>query len=157
MTGTAVAVRRVLVAAVAVALLAVGAAACEPTAASTPGSSSPEAAHVLALVNSYRAAHGLGPLAEAGDAASKAQQQADAMAGATSIWHSDLASGIQPGWSALGENVGVGSSPDGVESAFEGSSPHRANLLSTSFDQVGVGVAWGPDGRAYVAEEFVGR
>lgn len=152
--------RRALFAAIGVAVLALSASACAPAGARARpayAAQSPDAAHVVALVNNYRAANGLGPLAEAGDATSKAQQQANQMAGAGSIWHSNLASGIQPGWYAVGENVGAGGNVDGVEGAFQASAPHRANLLSGSFDQVGVGVAYGGDGRVYVAEEFVGR
>jgi uncharacterized protein YkwD len=109
------------------------------------------------LVNQFRADNGLGPLAEASDAIGKAELQAIAMANAGTIFHSDLASGIQPGWFAIGENVGYGGSVDQVAAELDASPPHRANLLSTSYDQYGVGVAVGGNGLVYVAEEFVGR
>ena len=44
-----------------------------------------------------------------------------------------------------------------IESMFEASSPHRANLLNGSFNQIGVGVTVGDDGQLYVTEFFVGR
>jgi uncharacterized protein YkwD len=118
---------------------------------------SPDAEHLAALVNQFRAANGLGPLAEASDAVGKAELQAIAMANAESMFHSNLTSGIQPGWFALGENVGYGGSVDQINADLQASAPHRANLLSTSYDQYGVGVAVGGNGLVYVAEEFVGR
>ncbi len=149
---------RPVVAAVGVAVLAIGAAACAPPAAeSQPGSQSPAVAQALALVNNYRAVNGLGPLVEAGDAAGKAQLQANAMAAAGAIFHSDLASGIQPGWRALGENVGYGGSVDQVQAQLQASAPHRANMLSGAYNQMGIGVAVGANGLVYVAQEFVGR
>ena len=114
--------------------------------------------HALGVINNYRASNGLGPLALAGDATAKAQQHADDMAGQGNIFHSgSLSDGISDGWTALGENVGVAGSFDQVEGMFQNSSSHRANLLSGSYNQVGIGLAWGGDGQLYVTEDFVGR
>jgi uncharacterized protein YkwD len=150
---------RTLGAAVGVAALAVTATACDPAPQSQPSIStqSPTVAHALALLNGYRASNGLGPLIEASDAAGKAQMQANAMAAAGGIYHSDLASGIQPGWRTIAENVGYGRSVDEVQAQLQASAPHRANMLSSSYNQIGIGVAVGPNGLTYVAQEFVGR
>jgi uncharacterized protein YkwD len=43
-------------------------------------------------------------------------------------------------WSIGGENVGVGSTLDGLEGAFMRSTPHRRNILRTGFDHAAVGV-----------------
>ena len=43
-------------------------------------------------------------------------------------------------WSIGGENVGVGSTLDGLEGAFMNSPPHRKNILRTAFDHAAVGV-----------------
>jgi uncharacterized protein YkwD len=43
-------------------------------------------------------------------------------------------------WSIGGENVGVGSTLDGLESAFMRSTSHRRNILRTGFDHAAVGV-----------------
>jgi uncharacterized protein YkwD len=43
------------------------------------------------------------------------------------------------GWSSAGENVGVGSTENGLWQAFLGSAPHHANIDSASFDRLGVG------------------
>ena len=138
-----------------------GASACQPrrslstTAAYAPSS---EADQVLSLLNGYRSSNGLPALEVAGDATAKAQQHSDDMAAQGTLFHSsDLAAGIQPGWSTLGENVGVGSSPDEVQALFEGSGPHRDNMLSSAYNQVGIGVAHGADGRLYVTQFFVAR
>jgi uncharacterized protein YkwD len=113
---------------------------------------------VLSLLNDYRVANGLAPLAVAGDATAKAQSHSDEMAAAGSLFHSaDLASGIQPGWSMLGENVGAGSTADQLQSMFEASSEHRANMLNPAYDQVGIGVAFSPDGRIWITQFFVAR
>jgi uncharacterized protein YkwD len=117
-----------------------------------------EVAQLVSMVNNYRAANGLPALATASDATAKAQQHSNDMAAQGRIYHSSsMSSGIKSGWSALGENVGMGGSVSQVESMFEGSGPHRANLLNGDFTQIGVGVAHGSDGQLYVTEFFVGR
>jgi uncharacterized protein YkwD len=144
--------------------LVVGVAACNPRrSASAPVAvqavaPSSDYDQALFLLNGFRAANGLPSLAVAGDATAKAQEHSDEMAAAASLFHSsDLASGIQPGWSMLGENVGVGSSAAQLESMFEASSAHRDNLLNWAYNQVGVGVTRGGDGRLYVTQFFVAR
>jgi uncharacterized protein YkwD len=113
---------------------------------------------MLSLVNGFRAANGLPALAQAGDATAKAQQHSTEMAANRSLVHSSsLDSGIQPGWLALGENVGVGGSTSQLESMFEASGPHRQNLLNGAYNQIGIGAARGGDGQLYITEFFVGR
>ena len=138
-----------------------GATACQPrrslstTTAFRPSS---EADQVLSLLNGYRSENGLSALEVAGDATAKAQQHSGDMAAQGTLFHSsDLAAGIQPGWSILGENVGVGSTPDELQAMFEASGPHRDNMLNGGYNQVGIGVTQGGDGRLYVTQFFVGR
>jgi uncharacterized protein YkwD len=151
---------------VAVGTIGIGSAACQPKrAASAPARPAPaqaasgsEAEQMLSLVNNYRSANGLGALSIAGDANAKAQQHAEEMAAQGRIYHSSsLPSGIQPGWSALGENVGMGGSVGQLESMFEASGPHSKNLLNGAYNQVGVGLARGGDGTLFVTQFFVGR
>ena len=141
-----------------------GSAACQPRRSPAASIAAPVAApssesdQVLSLLNGFRAANGLPALAVAGDATAKAQEHADAMAAQGTLFHSSsLDSGIQPGWTLLGENVGVGWSPTQLESMFEGSGPHRDNMLNGAYNQVGIGVTHGGDGRIYVTQFFVGR
>jgi hypothetical protein len=57
-----------------------------------------------------------------------------------------------PNWRAWGENVGVGATPQSIESAFMASPPHRANILG-NFTHMGVGVVMA-NGRIWVTERF---
>jgi len=144
--------------ALAVGLLALGSAACEPPPAAPRTGTAAELAQLTALINNFRAAHGVGPLATASDATAKAQQHATDMAAARSLFHSSsLTSGLQPGAHAFGENICVASTVSQIESILEGSPPHRDTMLSTRYNQLGVGIAYGSDGRIYVSETFVGR
>jgi uncharacterized protein YkwD len=126
---------------------------------------SAEAHTVVNAVNSYRAAHGLGPLSVASTLVNKAQYWANSMAagtcgssnGTANICHSDLAGGITASWLWLGENVGAASprsNLNGVIVGFEQSPGHRANILSTLANSVGVGVAYSGND-VYVVEEFM--
>ena len=144
--------------------LVVGAGACQlrrsvsaPVAAQAVAPSS-DSDQVLSLLDQFRTANGLPALAVAGDATAKAQQHSDEMAAAANLYHSsDLAAGIQPGWTMLGENVGLGGDAGQIQSMFEASGPHRDNMLNGAYDQVGVGTARGSDGRLYVTQFFVAR
>jgi uncharacterized protein YkwD len=145
----------------AVAAIVFGSAACQPRPASGPTASragASDASQMLTLINGYRAANGLPGLSTEGDAMAKAQQHADEMAAQGHIFHSSsLSSGIADGWTALGENVGMGGSPLQLQGMFQGSGPHNANMLNGAYNFVGVGAARGSDGQLYVTEDFVGR
>lgn len=128
------------------------------TASAPARSSAGTPAQVVSLANNFRSRNGVAPLAQAGDANAKAQQHANDMAARGDIYHSSsMSSGLEPGWSSVGENVGVAGSVSEVESMFEQSSTHRANLLNSGYNQIGAGVAQGADGRIYVCQIFVGR
>jgi uncharacterized protein YkwD len=138
--------------------IGLGSAACQPIRSASAPASVSEADRLVALVNDYRAANGLGGLSVAGDATAKAQQHADDMAAQNRMFHSgSLSSGIDAGWTALGENVGAGGSVEQLQSMFEASRSHNANLLSGSYNQIGIGIAHAADGTMYVTQMFVGR
>lgn len=59
-------------------------------------------------------------------------------------------------WRMLGENVGYGGSVDSLHTAFMNSPSHRANILHSSFRNVGVGVV-ARDGRIWVTVVFETR
>jgi uncharacterized protein YkwD len=133
-----------------------------PVAAPSTGA---EAA-MVAGINSYRASRGLGPLAVHGTLVNKARSWAGHMAnggcgrganGVANICHSVLSEGITVQWFRLAENVGMVSpanNTSGMQSAFENSPGHAANMLNTEVNYVGVGVAVVGD-YMYVAEEFM--
>lgn len=134
-------------------------------AAGTAGTSAENG--LVAGINGYRAAHGLGPLSVNGVLVDKARNWAGHMAGGgcgtggngvPNICHSNLTDGITISWSRLEENVGMispSSNVSGMEGAFEGSPGHSANMLNPDVHYVGVGVAY-VGSYMYVAEEFMG-
>jgi uncharacterized protein YkwD len=68
-----------------------------------------------------------------------------------------LTDGISTQWSLLEENVGMCSPKNnvsGMESAFERSPEHAANMLNGKIRYIGVGFAYYGD-YMYVAEEFM--
>ena len=56
-----------------------------------------------------------------------------------------------------GENLAINVSVPAAEQAFMNSSGHRANILNSTYTEVGIGVAQSPSGSVYVVQEFVGR
>jgi cysteine-rich secretory family protein len=107
----------------------------------------------IQLINSDRAASGLPGLAMDGTLRDLARRHSGEMAGAGQIFHnSGLASQVPGGWSAIGENVGVGGSVDGLHAAFMNSSGHRANVLG-GYDKAGIGIVMSGS-TIYVTEVF---
>jgi hypothetical protein len=79
--------------------------------------------------------------------------------GSPNICHSDLASGINAGWTRLEENVASASPKtniDGIISGLAQSRAHADNMLNPQITSVGVGVAYAGNA-VYVAEEFMSR
>jgi hypothetical protein len=93
----------------------------------------------------------------ASDLTSIARRHSSQMASQRRIYHDDNLPNEVSGWRALGENVGRGSSADGVHDAFMDSSEHRGHILSSTYNQVGIGAVRGGDGLLYVTEVFAER
>ncbi len=106
------------------------------------------------LLNRDRAAAGRAALPYQRDAQLKAQAWAERLARENRLYHSTLSHAIGARWCNLGENVGYGSSLAGVQRSFMGSSAHRANVLSRTWNGVGVGVAH-RGSRVYVVHVFI--
>lgn len=105
-------------------------------------------------INAARHADGAPGLQVAGDLGQIAVAHAHAMAARGQLAHNpDLRRQMQ-NWHNLGENVGYGRSVERVDAALMASAPHRANRLSRTFTQVGVGVARDSAGRVWVTEVF---
>jgi uncharacterized protein YkwD len=83
-----------------------------------------------------------------------AQHWAEWMAEHRTLRHNPYLDSQVHSWSELGENVGTGSGENAIQSAFMASAPHRDNILSRTFRQLGVGAARGSDGKLYVDEVF---
>src|SRR5262249_50716989 len=63
------------------------------------------------------------------------------------------------GWIAIGENIAAGyQTPDAVVAGWMSSPGHRANILSTQFTEIGIGVASGSGSYStYWTQEFGAR
>jgi hypothetical protein len=107
--------------------------------------------------NGARSSHGLSSYSVASDLSSIAQRHANAMAARRTIYHNSSLGSEACCWQSIGENVGSGQSDSQVQSAFMNSSPHRSNILSSTFNEIGVGTATGSDGQIYVDEVFRAR
>jgi len=136
-------VRRSLLAVAAVALLGLASAACTPDVNRT-----------YDLINQSRAQNGRPSYSINLDLYFKAQAWADHLSRQGSLSHSNLPDGAPAGWRALGENVGVAGSVDGVHNAFMNSTGHRNNVLSWTFNHMGAGVTRDGAGRYWVVHEF---
>jgi uncharacterized protein YkwD len=98
---------------------------------------------MLLATNASRSNHGLHRVWINRDMSALARKHSLAMANANSLFHTSDPSryylkGIN--WHYWGENVGVtGGTVRDLEAAFMASSPHRANILHTSFQHVAIG------------------
>ena len=114
-----------------------------------------DASVAVGLINDARWAAGMGSLTPDRELQVIANRQANRMAEAGAIFHSgDLGGQLSWGWWAWAENVGRGWSVSGLHNAFMNSYYHSSNILNSWYNYVGVGVAYGYDGRVYVAQVF---
>ncbi len=121
-----------------IALLAQGVSAERATASSDHR----RRAHMLTLTNNDRAQRDKAALKLDAALSRYAKHHSRQMATKGYLFHTtDLVSKLKGfDWSIGGENVGVGSTLDGLEGAFMNSPPHRKNILRTAFDHAAVGV-----------------
>lgn len=115
---------------------------------------SPQAREAADRLNADRGAYGMGPLITTDMLNAKAQAWADRLASQNTLYHSNLTDGISGCWRSLGENVGYGGSIAQVENTYMNSPPHRANILSSNYRDVGTGVAWNGN-RVFTVQEFM--
>mgnify|MGYP002682711007 CR=1 FL=1 len=101
----------------------------------------PQQDAVLRELNQDRTANHLRTLPTHWQAQQKAQAWAEHLAATGTLQHSNLTSGITVRWCSLGENVGFGPSVASIEDAYMASSGHRANILASKWNGVGVGYA----------------
>lgn len=111
----------------------------------------------FAEINQVRGGDGVPALVQSNELVSKARAQADRMANAGKIFHStDLAAGVSPGWTLVGENVAVAATIEEAQQALENSPAHVQNMVNPVFTEMGVGVTV-KNGLVYVVQVFVGR
>lgn len=136
-----------------------------PAASSaSAGTANPSmAAQVLQLVNTERAKNGLGALTMNAAASRAAQVRAAEIVKSFSHTRPDGTSCFtvledeKVSYSTAGENIAYGY-PDAasVMNGWMNSPEHRANILKSSFRQLGVGVCRAADGNYYWVQEFIG-
>ncbi|WP_131740652.1 CAP domain-containing protein, partial [Actinomadura roseirufa] len=112
-------------------------------------------AEVVRLANLRRVRNGCPPLREDPRLTRAAQRHSDDMAARGVLSHTGR-DGRDPGaritaagyrWSAWAENVQQGApAPASVTASWMGDAPHRANILTCRYTEVGVGYAAGPGG-----------
>ena len=119
----------------------------------------------VALINQERAAAGRAPLVANSLVRTVARNWTDEMmsrangcSGASLVHNPIYSLQIPAGWSRAGENVGCGSSSQGVvemvHRAFMASPGHRANILG-DYNQIGVGVSFDASGTMWVTQNFM--
>jgi uncharacterized protein YkwD len=107
-------------------------------------------------INKARANHGKPPLKLSAQISKMARKHSKKMAANSYIFHSCLQCKFQSwNWHALAENVAKGKTIGKVQKAFMKSSGHRANILSTKYKKVGVGIVEAK-GWLWVTEIFYG-
>lgn len=107
------------------------------------------AAQVVSLVNVQRAANGLSDLTLNETAQAAAMVRAKEISASFSHTRPDGTScftalnEVGASYMAAGENIAYGqSTPEAVVNSWMNSSGHRANILSSSYTQIGVGCYW---------------
>ncbi|MGE5623445.1 MAG: CAP domain-containing protein [Methanocella sp.] len=136
-----------------------------PAPAPTPSGYQVSAAekHAVDLVNADRAKNGLPALTLNAELTRVAHIKAQDMADNGYFDHNSPTYGSPFNmmtkfgikYTAAGENIAKASSVDQSEQLFMNSSGHRANILSSSYTQVGIGVYVGSDGMTYVSQMFI--
>jgi hypothetical protein len=122
--------------------------------ASTGTAHASSAGEFVSDTNSARASHGLSGYSVASDLTSIAQQHAESMARSESLYHNSSLGSDVCCWRSVGENIGEGQSVSQVQGAFMNSAPHRDNILSSAYTQIGVGTATDSHGTLWVDEVF---
>jgi hypothetical protein len=112
-----------------------------------------DATRLVSLTNGERTSRGLPAYATASDLAAVAQAHAERMAERGTAYHNPALGSEVSNWQALAENVGYAGSVDDVHGLFMASSEHRAHILSTTYTEIGTGVA-AANGYVYVVEVF---
>jgi uncharacterized protein YkwD len=145
------------------AMVGLGLSSCGFANTSSSGPSDPLLAGMYHALNQDRANNGLPPLTWSPKLQNQAGTWSSQMASANTLYHQNLGALLQqPAFAAyytLGENILVGPgnmSAAQMEATWMSSPEHRANILSRSFNVVGIGVYRGPDGRLWATQDFGG-
>lgn len=129
------------------------------------GSTSADEKRAFDLLNADRASHGLKALKFNSQLTRLGEKYAQDMINRNFFSHYNpegqspfdrmKAAGIS--YNTAGENLAINSNVAAAQKAFMNSSGHRANILNTSYTEVGIGVRYDAKGSAYVVQEFIGK
>ena len=122
-----------------------------PARAASADSASDES-RVLSLIQQTRSSVGSPALRVDASLTSAARSWAAKMAREGNISH-NAGVGSYVSASKLSENVGMGSTIDIVHQGFLNSAGHRANMVDTGVNAVGVGIAWA-NGYIYIVQDY---
>lgn len=127
--------------------------------------STSEETQALSLLNQDRAAQGLTALKSNTQLTKLAENYAQDMIKRGYFSHYNP-EGLSPfqrmnnagiAYKTAGENLAINTSVVAAEKAFMNSSGHRANILNTTYTDVGIGVVRSPGGSVYVVQEFISK
>jgi hypothetical protein len=125
--------------------------------AASAGASASEESQFVSKINAERSQRGLRTLTVKSDLVDVARRHSREMAAQGDLHHNNNLPKEVDGWTALGENVGVGPDVDELHQAFMDSLHHRENILERDYNQVGIGVVVDDDGTVWVTEVFAAR
>ena len=121
-------------------------------AASSPSS----AEQFIADINALRAQVGVGALSESSALDSIAAGWTVHLESVGTLSHNpNLAASAPSNWRVLGENVGAGPNVADLQQAFTNSPEHYANMVNSSYNQVGVAVQIDSRGVMWVTEDYM--
>ena len=134
-----------------------------PEAGDRSGSGIPGS--IVQLTNAERSKAGIAPFRASNQLMQAAQIQAEQMARLGRLEHelsgakyptpSDRLAAVGYRWQTYGENIAMGQpSAAAVVDSWMHSSGHRANILNSRFQEIGVGYARDSAGRPYYAQVF---
>jgi len=121
--------------------------------AAPAGAVTSDASAYLARLNAERVNHGLPALTMRSDLNSVAQGWADHMAAADLLSHNPNLTTQVANWQTVGENVGEGPDVPTLDTAFWNSPEHRANILDSSYKDIGIGTSFA-DGVLWITVDF---
>jgi Uncharacterized protein with SCP/PR1 domains len=131
----------------------------------TTTTSASEEQQALTLLNKDRAANGLPALQANSQLTQLARNYANDMISRGFFSHYNP-EGLSPfdrmqragiSYKYAGENLAINTSVATAENAFMTSAGHRANILNTNYNEVGIGVVHNTKGQVYVVQEFIGK
>ncbi|MBW3577721.1 MAG: cell wall-binding repeat-containing protein [Actinobacteria bacterium] len=109
-------------------------------------------------LNAERSVRGLPSLSHSDALRTVARRHSQRMMAEGRIFHNQRlqqdVEAVFPNWAEIGENVGVGPTVPAVHLALMESPTHRANILSTNYAHIGVGVVTGAD-RLFATQNFL--